>query len=236
MKSKVKLAVKSTFFLLSVFLLIGCRITPEPRIMQRDHNPWVTGKEKVVGIVKLSADEELKLPAGFLQQVETDLINYLPTQGYSRVVAAEHYAQIAQQIIPEDTQLYDAVTGKFNHALQQQLDNSVIAEYRQKYQADVLLSLHFSKAIAEYSGDKARWDGMEDKTALPANFLLDSRKGTMPAISVHIDVQNLLTGERYNRIQGVQVILNWNAAYHIHADDVPIHLQNLRIGIRQMTY
>lgn len=235
MRSKFNL-VKGCILLISVSLMIGCRITPEPRIMQRDHNPWVTGKEKVVGIIKLSSDKELKLPVDFLQQVEADLINYLPTQGYRRVVAAEHYEQITQQVIPENTQFYDAVTGKFNQALKQQLDSTVIAQYQQQYQADVLLSLHFAKAVAEYSGDKARWDGMEDKTALPPNFLLDSRKGTMPAISVHIEVHNLLTGERYRRVQGVQAILNWNYAYHIHPDDVPIHLQNLRIGIRQMTY
>jgi hypothetical protein len=235
MKSKFNL-VAGCVILTSVLLIIGCRITPEPRITQRDHNPWVTGKEKVVGIVKLSSDKDLKLPADFLQQVETDLISYLPTQGYRSVVAAEHYVQIQQQVIPENIQFYDAITGKFNHALKQQLDSTVIAQYQQQYQADVLLSLHFAKAVAEYSGDKARWDGMEDKTALPPNFLLDSRKGTMPAISVHIEVQNLLTGERYSRVQGVQAILNWNASYHMHSDDVPMHLQNLRIGIRQMTY
>ena len=235
MKSKTKLT-KGCALLISVLLMIGCRITPEPRITQRDHSPWVTGKEKVVGIVKLSSDKELKLPVDFLQRVEADLISYLPTQGYSRVVAAKHYGLIEQQVIPESTQFYDTVTGKFNHALKQRLDSAVIAQYQQQYQADVLLSLHFAKAVAEYSGDKARWDSMEDKTALPPNFLLDSRKGTMPAISVHIEVQNLLTGERYSRVQGVQAILNWNAPYHVHSDDVPMHLQNLRIGIRQMTY
>lgn len=235
MKSKCKL-VKAGVLLISILTTIGCRITPEPRIIHRDHNPWVTGKEKVVGIIELSADKDLKLPANFLQQVEADLINYFPSQGYQRVVAVADYGQIEQQLMPQNVQFYDAITGNFNHALKEQLDTAVITEYQQQYQADILLSLHFAKAVAEYSGDKARWDGMEDKTALPPNFLLDSRKGTMPAISVHIAVHNLLTGERHSKVQGVQTILNWNSAYHIHPDDVPMHLKNLHIGIRQMIF
>lgn len=222
--------------LLSILVLSGCRLTPQSKVIQRDHYSWITGKERVIAIVNLSADDSLKLPENFLAAIEADLSAYLPSKGYSTVIPQQRFDTIYYRHVPEDMSFFDPVTGHFLREKKQALESAAISEFRQLYQPDILLSFYFTPAAAEFAGNKARWDSVEDITVHPPNILWTAKNGTMPAISVVIQVHNLLTDKTYTRKQGVQTILDINAPYHIYPEDIPLHLQNLQEGIRQLTF
>jgi hypothetical protein len=64
--------------------------------------------------------------------------------------------------------------------------------------------------------------------------LFSNAQATMAIICVNIEVINLVSGQVYKRTQGGRLNLGFHRDFDIHPEGMPLHLDNLRLGMQPL--
>lgn len=209
-------------------------MTPKPVLTSFEKNSWHSPEVTKIGLKYLSYDtSELTLTYDFIKLIESDVTDYLITLGYE-VEALSTYKSMQTKALAISGGFYDAITGQRDSKKMLKYKQTLMADYIEKTGVELTLSLHFYKTLGKFTDNQVEWDSMQDLTTYPPAILFSNAKGTMPTISVNIEAVNIATGQRYIRTQGVQVNLGFHSEFDIHPDDMPLHLNNLRLGLQQL--
>lgn len=229
---------KLTASLLLIFfcmLLSGCRLIPQPKLVTTEQTNWVSGQERVIAFADFGAEKNLSLPESFLPEIEEDLRLFFIEQGYTNAIKSNLYNSLLETQIQAVNGYYDVNSGRIDTAKHEQVVGSVFSTLIDEHQVDVLLYLRFVKTTAKYRDKIASWDNVEDHTPYPPTILWTMKSGAMPAISVQIIAVNLSNKQKYQRLQGIQVINRQPHELDIHPDDIKLHKSNLRKGLYQLS-
>ncbi|MCC2616828.1 hypothetical protein LJ739_11300 [Aestuariibacter halophilus] len=209
-----------------LLLVTGCRMIPNPDIIVQDNARWLDRPVKTIAISDILVSEELRLHPQFKQDLERGILAILKDKGFE-ALASSRFQTIYAQKQREFGGFFDPVTGQKDIKKFNAFNASVVATLVSETDAQLLVSFEVFKTFARYSGNVATWDNATDNTIHPPNILFDSSNGTTPAISIKISVFDIQNQKTYSKIQGLQTIVDNGTGWHIHPDDLNIHLITL---------
>jgi hypothetical protein len=188
-------------------LLTGCASRPQ-------HNPFMVPRE--------SFYEELRVVAMAPLRVPPDITEPGPVRSlFGGMLAAELRDAGLTVISPEETTViwdsiqsaaggtYDPVTGKADQAKAASIRLEFYRTMRDRYDANAVLFSAVGVVAAPLQGDVARWHGASQNAGrkrLLKALLGQGHSGTIPALSLFVNLSALDDADLYDNAGGIRVL------------------------------
>lgn len=185
--------------------------------------------DRLAGVTRLSVRPVRITP--FARQ-DDDVSMYLLDRVQSRfdsagfeLIDAERFSEIHDRINRDLGGIYDPMTGRLIDDRAESLKEYVEREYNETYAPQGELFVAVVHVGAAFSGNKARWHGVEQassgKEGFWANFNTDGR-GVMPALSLVVVVQDAAEERLFAAVGGIELasVLSANSLERIPPEEL----------------
>jgi hypothetical protein len=191
---------------------------PPPKPIPTDQSLGFYGntRDEMRGSIKRLGVLPVRLPA-FLEDrddaarlVQDTMIRYLSQAGFE-VVGPESYQAAYDRFNKQLGGMYDAKTGALKRDAAAAVMSNARREFISKNKLDGFVIVRVLPSVANYFAKYARWDGVHDRCdgELPdpiVRFLdLDSSEGTVPALSLRLQIVNTQDRVTFARDGGIEL-------------------------------
>lgn len=196
--------------LLTIVMFSGCASTPP-------YNPFKVEPEKLIqeirtiGLVPMALQVELDNEDQMKAEFESYITEKLKNGGY-QVIPSKRFSEIYESMKTTIGPMYDPNTGKIIKEKHDALLKHAKREYRTKHDPEALLFCSIIVAKAYWSGNKARWHGVNEPTTGESGFWAEistaQSYGTIPGLSLLVVLKDWKENEYYVNAGGIQ-LLKW---------------------------
>lgn len=195
-------------FILAAFY--GCATTPpyEPFKVKRE---TVIQEVRTIGLVPLSLPAKFDKEDQIKVEFESHITEMLTDEGF-QVIPSNRFLEIYEPMKASIGPMYDPNTGELLEEKRDALVEHAKREYRRQHDPDALLYSGIRVFKVTWSGNHARWHGVDEPTTGKRGFLaefeLHTSYGTISALSLVVILKDRQENEYYRNFGGIQ-LLQW---------------------------
>ncbi|HET7296946.1 MAG TPA: hypothetical protein VFI66_07365 [Gemmatimonadales bacterium] len=201
---------------------------------------------KTVAVSSVSVPRDLRSLAGPRAQFDSLISSSLRREGFA-VVPAQVSESIWLRLRDSIGGYFDSYTGKLIEAKLQMVHEGTLRELRDRHGVDAWLHSEIEFVGAPFTGGKVKWHGTEQESGATGGlggFLFGTKKGSVPALSLFVSLEDTLGKEVYAGVGGIQLTTRVQgdrfvdvpplslladsarnaAAVHLALDSLPAHL------------
>ena len=183
----------------------------------------IRGRVKVVALVPIELSTDAEDPAAVKAKFEW-LIRFKLEEGGFKVIPSDEFASIWKKTVEKLGPVYDPATGRRDEKKFSAAFASTARELLGKTNADALLYPAIVVVKAEFSSNAAQWHGTIDYVRPEGVWGMISGPqsyGTVPALSLWVDLLDFQGTEMYVNAGGIQVMSKVGSGMTVY--DVPRH-------------
>jgi hypothetical protein len=211
--------LKLAAVLFAALSISGCAATTP-------YNPFkmpqadIQAKVRTVALAPIEISLETQNPAIVKLKFESVIAAKLHEAGFE-VLKSEEYDAIWKQAVEKLGAIYDPASGKRDEKKFNAAYRYALGELRAKTKADAVLHCAIVRVNADFSANLAEWHGASDYVkpdGVWGTFSGPQFYGTIPALSLWVDLVDLQGTEMYVNFGGIQVA---SKIYGMKPVDVP---------------
>jgi hypothetical protein len=216
----MKKIIFHTLLFCCVVLFSGCATPYNPFKSSREE---IIAKVKTIGMMPVQIVIDVEAPEAKKKEFENEIIRRLEAKDY-KVIPPDEYKAIYEPLKESMGAMYDPHTGKLLEEKKKALQEHARREYLSRYDVDAILRSGVIVVKASWHGNHASWDGTKEastgKKGIWADLTASGWKGTIPALSVAVVLQNRNRENYFVNYGGIQLYRLFRGGDFI---DVPKH-------------
>lgn len=197
-------------FTVSILLCSGCGRPPEI------YNPFRVPRQEFypqlgrIAIVPMKFDLEISHYDEIMTVFDSLIANELREDELEIVIVPTEKSDSLQDAFMKDVGgIFDSYTGKLDIEKTKTWRKMIIGEVKEKYNVNAIMFVSIRKVRARFSYDKAMWDGASEGIGKDKflKFIMGmSHSGSMPALSLVVELRQVNDSLLYLNAGGIQVL------------------------------
>jgi hypothetical protein len=163
------------------------------------------GKTKTIALAPVAIPEDLENKEQLKAKFEALVESKLQKAGFV-VIPSREYAEIWDRMTKQMGGYFDPVTGRLDEAKFKAVKEHCLREMHTKFNADAVLHSGIRVVTAKFEQSKAVWHGTSESLSSVWATLFVTHRGTVPALSFGVDVEDTNGVDEYVNWGGIQVL------------------------------